>query len=424
MVTRIKAFVLASVVAALITGVLPSAALADVRVLDDNPVASSTNPGIIKLYDTVWRQGWGNDMLALFKIKIPQPAEGQPAILGGYYYTNRPVSPIATMTASLWPQSYYAPISNGTEWLLPIDLPGEVGNPGPLFSKTWTSPIALSQTYEGPFATFFQFVAPGMKDCASGWFMYGLDVTPPAQVTGLKASPSPGVSLSNGWIPERRVVLTWDDKTYDQLSGTGYFEAYLDGAPYQLAGAKPEDPGQRVFDMKEYYPGYGVPVNTKREMVIENLPAGQHTLQIRAVDRATNAGALSQPVTVKVSPVITSFGRTPRVFYPLIHDHYLDTSTITYRVSRRSVVTLTVRDAASGAVARQYTKTVNAGKTQKFVWDGKWASTKKAKAGKYTYQLTAKIASGNTVSTGLIMTEIRNYELKKLSGNRVKVIKR
>jgi hypothetical protein len=275
-------------------------ALASIYVLDPNAVTSPTNPGAIDNYDVVWREGWGNNPLPQFNISIPQPSPIEAAIVGGYYYINRPSSLPATMNASLWTQSYWAPVSDKSVWKLFNDIPSEIDNPGPLFNTTWTAPVVPTRPIEGPFVTYFQFVSKDTTTAASGEFGYGLDVTPPGKVTGLIGIPGAGAVSVTGWLTQSRILLVWDDVQYDNLSGTGYFEVFLDGEPYPVSENDPT--GRRVFDLKEHYPGYGMTINTKREMMIEDLPAGEHVLQVRAVDRATNPGPLSDPVTIKVDP--------------------------------------------------------------------------------------------------------------------------
>jgi hypothetical protein len=300
MLGRLKQLISVVMAALLLFTAAPIPAFASIFVLPDNAVSSPTNPGAINDYSTVWREGWGNDQLPEFDIVIPSATPTEPAIVGGYYYVNRPASAPASMHAGLWPQSYWSPVTNATTWRLFVDIPSEVNLPGGLFNTAWVPPVVPTRAFEGPFVTYFQFVAKDTTDAARGAFAYGIDVTPPSKVTGLKVIPGVGAVAPSGWLTQSRAILTWDDKVYDSLSGTGYFEAFIDGKPYPVSAK--DQTGRRVFDLKEHYPGYGFSVNTKREMVIEDLPAGSHTLQIRAVDRATNEGPLSDPVVVKVDP--------------------------------------------------------------------------------------------------------------------------
>lgn len=306
MVARFRRVLCLVLATSLITMSMPMSAMADIFQLPEIAVVSSTNPGQLEDYDVVWREGWGNDPLPRFKLFVPTADTGQPAIVGAHYYINRPGSSVATMTYSQWPQSYNAMISAATEWDLSIDIPSEVAAPGPLFNITgvpWTPPASavITRPYEGPFETWFQYFAHDTTTAASGAFAYGLDLTPPKKVETFTAEPAFGNSVIGEWLTQSRVILKWDENTrYDELSGTGYFEVFLDGQPYPLNQGS--DTSRRVYDLREHYPGYGFAINTKRQMSIEDLPAGVHTLQVRAVDRATNPGPLSNPRTIKVDP--------------------------------------------------------------------------------------------------------------------------
>lgn len=289
---------------------------ATIFLLPDPAAFSSTNPGAPGDYTTVWREGWGNDPLAIYEMNIPQPSTGEPAIVGAFYYLFRPGSthPVwrplpsseITMTSEMWPLCYNAILLNKDKWDLFLDIPGEHGAPGPLFGSGWAPPAGVSlapgRPYEGPYGLAWQYFALDTTTAAWGYTYLGLDMTPPNKVTGLKATPGYGTSVVNGWLTQSRVHLTWDDVVYDRLSGTGYFELYMDGAPYQTS--IDTTTSRRVYDLKEHYPDYGYSLPTSRLLTIEDLPAGQHQFQIRAVDRATNEGPLSDPITLKVDPDI------------------------------------------------------------------------------------------------------------------------
>jgi len=281
---------------------------ADITEFGDDWVASSTNPGEWGDYKTGWREGWGNDPLARFQIAIPQPVPGQPAIVGAYYAIVRPhASMIDTITAAMWPDCYNAPVSDGTTWRLAIDTIGEDANPGPFFGPTGMVPGAM-RTYEGPYVVFVRTFADMYPAAAAGSFGFGLDVTPPAKVTNLQAFPGYGDAPVNGFLKQSRVHLTWEDKLYDTLAGAGYFEFFLDGKPFPLL--KDPSASRKVYDLKEHYWAGSTSLPTPRAATIEDLPAGKHTLQVRAVDRATNPGPLSDPINIAVDPDIPDIAIT------------------------------------------------------------------------------------------------------------------
>ncbi len=313
-----------SLVVSMLTLSLPVQAMADIRQLPVPWGVSPTNPGAIDQMDGVWREGWGNNPAPEFQLNSPTPDPGQPIVLGAFYYLTRPHSTPGTLTVDQWADSSMAWFRPDVPvWKLRLDVPTEVRFPGAYFDSSWVPPVAPSVPYEGPFSVFVNYFSQQRTDdttnAAGGSFRFGLDVTPPQQVPSLTATPLAGAMTPDGWLTQSRIRLSWPDIKYDSMSGVGYFEVFLNGRPYPVAlydGTPYPVPvddaiGRRVFDLKEHYYsdvdwtywGYR-PVPTPRSMVIEDLPPGEHTLQVRAVDRATNAGALSPPVTVKVDPDI------------------------------------------------------------------------------------------------------------------------
>lgn len=298
--------VLGLVVASVIALASPIVASATIFEAPPEPIVSTgTNPGDPSDYGTTWREGWGNTPLADFQIAIPQPdAElGEPAIYGAFYAVGRPGSIPTTIAVGDWPSCYNAILVGKDSWSLQVDLPAEHAYPGPLTVPGWTPPpgAVLARPYEGPYAVSFQYFASGVTDAWGTNFTFGLDMTPPLKVTGLTARPGYSAPPVSGVLTQSRVFLTWDQGVvYDSLSGTGYFELFIDGEPYPVNEGSQES--RRVYDGLEHYPGYGFSMYSRRGMTIEDLPAGVHTLQVRAVDRATNEGPLSDPVTIQVDP--------------------------------------------------------------------------------------------------------------------------
>ena len=159
--------------------------------------------------------------------------------------------------------------------------------------------------------------------------------------------------------------------------------------------------------------------------------SGAHTLKVVAEDRIGSApGTWNLPHTVtktvgfsldKVRLVVSSFTRTPTIFYPIRVDKYKDTSTTAFTLSKAAVVTLTVRN-SKGSVVRSISASRKAGRST-IVWNGRWTDVK-ARTGTFSYQVTARDVAGNVTSTGKLYTYIRNYELIKTSSNSVRVVAR
>ena len=119
--------------------------------------------------------------------------------------------------------------------------------------------------------------------------------------------------------------------------------------------------------------------------------------------------------------MVSSFTRTPTIFYPIRVDRYKDTSTTSFTLSKAAVATLTVRNSAGTAV-RSISASRKAGRSS-IVWNGRWTDGK-ARVGTFSYQITAKDVAGNTTSTGKLYTYIKNYELVKTGSNSVRVVAR
>lgn len=344
----IRAVALVAVALALV----PSAAFADIYLLPPGSITSLTNPGDPTDFNVTWREGWGNSPLALIDVDVPPPLTGespQPALVGARYFIERPQIVASSTAPSGWelspstittinvspygigypsavesdtlipriPYYYNALLVASDKWNVSLDLPGETANPGRFLYGTgssWTPPtgVAISRPYEGPYWCYFQFYYnPTFMPAGALWYMpggvasgfsVGLDMTPPERVSGLVARPGADTTVVNGWLTQSRANFSWDDLVYDRLAGTGYFELFMDGKPYPTSAT--DATSRRVYDLEEHYPGYGFRIESKRGFSIEDLPAGEHVYQVRAVDRATNPGPLSDPVTLKVDPDI------------------------------------------------------------------------------------------------------------------------
>lgn len=284
----------------------------------DPVVTSVTNPGDPTDYSVGWREGWGNNLLPEFDAKVP-PVDKQndPGVIYGAVYgiSRLEATVVPTITPDMWPNLYMEKDLIASTWKFNVDMRGEVLNPGYYFG-TAPRPAAAERDYEGYYRLFYRFLA--LNEPAGAWgnaFRYGIDVTPPEQVTGLKMylkhPAAGGVPIASGSpTTQSRLILTWDDKLYDKLSGTGYFGVYVDGKPYVPAN---ETDQKRAFDLKEHFSTtlasgvtttFGIFVNTPRQVTIEDMPAGEHTIQVAAVDRATNEGPLSTPQKIFVDPDI------------------------------------------------------------------------------------------------------------------------
>ncbi len=298
---------------------MPMTAFANILEMPSNPVSSETNAvgwSVYQDYPTFWRETWGNTPYPTFSVTIPSPDPGQRPISSAEYVVRRvgtdaPEDPYDSRVpvvpfdwSSVDPALVYRADTGSGPWRLVLDMPGLVAsttNPF-LASLTGTNTPSVAATdapgwtkpYEGSYQVDIRFVSTGGYGATYLW-TFGIDVTPPAKVTGLAVQPDV-LATSVPVLTQTRAHLTWDDKRYDGLAGVGYFAVYIDGKPFGVEENKPA----RLYDGAEHFWDREIVFWTPRAITIEGLPSGRHNIQVRAVDRAGNAGPLSDPVQAVV----------------------------------------------------------------------------------------------------------------------------
>ena len=159
---------------------------------------------------------------------------------------------------------------------------------------------------------------------------------------------------------------------------------------------------------------------------------GSHTVTAIAHDRYGRAATITAGFVLdRTPPVFTNLSLplyndefTKSTFYPMRHDGYWDTSSLHYRVSEKSKVTLEVHEAsAGGAVLRTFTANRTGAGTGVFTWDGR-SSTGALSTGTFYYVLRAVDAAGNVSVTWSHVVRIKSYQVVRISKSRVKVIRR
>ena len=188
----------------------------------------------------------------------------------------------------------------------------------------------------------------------------------------------------------------------NDLGGISSVSFYFDGI---FLGTDTAAPYALRADLSGFTAGYG------------------HTLSAKATDVYGRISTDSKAVVLDKTPlVVSSFTAAPNPFFPIRREGYKDNATIRCWVNKNAYVRLDVLNSA-GTPIRSMAKWVAPG-TASFVWNGKWTSDNRAHTGTYYYRITAADPAGNIVTTGKIKTVIRNYELKRLSRSRVRVIPR
>lgn len=256
-------------------GALVAPAVATATWLDqfppDGTMTSTTNPNTIR-----WRTtqtyisgvgtatvGWGNQDRVDLKIERGSvlPDDGGP--IGFIYDFNRTWSPIDTSTPEIYGRTVQPTGTHFNQLFNIAEYPG---------SSSGTEGIWYGNL------RFFNYDRYALTDVP---IVVGIDKTKPTAVNGLAAYSGPdstGVLLGPMMpTPTSRVHFRWTDSEYDALSGTAYYQMYLNGKYWDSDDV--DGPG-RV---------YRLPFVTSA-ITAEDLPSGKHVVSISAVDRATNEG--------------------------------------------------------------------------------------------------------------------------------------
>jgi hypothetical protein len=172
----------------------------------------------------------------------------------------------------------------------------------------------------------------------------------------------------------------------------------------------------------------GTPIGTSTSAPYSLSPdlsafgAGLHTLKATVTDLYGRTAFDMKSVTLDKTPLLISVGKaSPNPFFPIRVDRYRDTQTIPFSVNKNATVTLYVLN-SSGSTVRTISKSVSG--SSSFVWNGRWSADNKAHTGTFYYQIRASDSAGNVTWSGRTATVIRNYELKRIARNKVKVIPR
>jgi hypothetical protein len=156
---------------------------------------------------------------------------------------------------------------------------------------------------------------------------------------------------------------------------------------------------------------------------LTGYPSGEYTLTAIVCDMYGRTIETAKVVTLDKTPlVISSFSRNYSLFYPIKRDKYYDNLTISFYANKSCSARVLITN-SSGKLVRTLTKSASSGKSS-LSWDGKWSTDGKAHTGTYYLQVSASDSAGNSVTTGKLKTSIRNYQVVKVSGNRVRIISR
>ncbi len=213
-----------------------------------------------------WRRSWGNSTSPQFFFDHPDSSTAA-GVQGFYYVIDRSADTTLNLADI---GSYYQSINpeNTTVAKGIFNIQDVYSGDAP--SGGWVYPsTGLRYPWEGQWYLHMMWYDTLPVTYATHHLRVGVDVTPPLPPS--KVTVRPSVSYTGAtdiWFSSRRAHVTWEDKTYDALSGTAKYAVYVDG---KYVGPKYQ--GSHIF----------------QSVTLEDLPGGEHTIAVSAIDRAGNA---------------------------------------------------------------------------------------------------------------------------------------
>lgn len=262
--------------------IFPAAAVA---VLEDEPSTSSTTNPNIGSEDATWRWSWGNsrnpDMM-VDMIPADGTVEDRKQTLG-FIYEVRQIDPSGNGTAApSWDDSSLSPKPDGTFIRSVFDINRVNDEFG------WTPYPGASVRGEGMYAVTFLFYNQfrvQLPETVSTRYR-GLDFTAPAPVANLTA-PTGGLQVAAGkWTESRSRDIAWDRRSYDALSGVGGYKVSVNSSDTVFVHNTAPDSAYEPYAF--LLNGSGPSMPPIKHFTVEGLRAGESTIIVRVVDRATN----------------------------------------------------------------------------------------------------------------------------------------
>ncbi|NTU70319.1 MAG: hypothetical protein HGB10_00620 [Coriobacteriia bacterium] len=213
---------------------------------------------------------WGNSVWPQFSIQAPSgPDIGNTT--GLLYRVDKSEDTTLNIAGSDYFRSTH---SSGVDLEEQIDLLGVLAYP-PVGG--WPTPFANeTSVLEGQWYLHYIFYTDdGYAGTQTQSIPFGIDVTPPRAVSGLKSSPTTDMAYNGSWTAASRAHVTWTPGVYDDLSGVNYYQYRIDGVIPTTGGLG------RVVEVEG---------RTPFSFTVENMPAGAHRISVAAVDRAGNEG--------------------------------------------------------------------------------------------------------------------------------------
>ncbi|PKQ30352.1 MAG: hypothetical protein CVT60_00690 [Actinobacteria bacterium HGW-Actinobacteria-10] len=279
---RIKVL-LGIVLAAVLVAAFPLTAFADINDLPSPIASSATNPDDVNDPGSWWRRGWGNSLTPEFTLSVPS---ADPTVLGMIYTVDR--NPGTEIDETMVDAYDIAWDPEGTWLTHTLDIRGIYGSNPALLAATETG---ARLPFEGRWQFHWSFFNAAQVATRTITGDFGIDVTPPLPVTKLVARPyvSYAGPTDGVWFDSRRAYIVWEDKEYDQLSGTAAYEVWVNDKRLEFDADSP----RYVYHLDHAYTA----------ATLEDLPPGKNKIAVKTVDRATNTAP----------PTVTYFYSDPDV---------------------------------------------------------------------------------------------------------------
>jgi hypothetical protein len=150
---------------------------------------------------------------------------------------------------------------------------------------------------------------------------------------------------------------------------------------------------------------------------------GYHTVTATAIDMAGRTASAAKSIRVinTHAPIITGISDSPDPFYPVLRNRYKDDSIVRFKISENAMVWLLVYN-SKGEKVRLVTATWRRRGRNTIKWNGLKDDGTMAPDGTYRYWVGADDAAGNVCWSRSGTTRLRSFIVRRLGGNRVRLI--
>jgi hypothetical protein len=152
----------------------------------------------------------------------------------------------------------------------------------------WTARTGTNAVGEGLYGVSMRFYNQfRVEDQIEPQGVYlGVDFTSPSPVENLTSTVG-ALGSASAWTEARWRDLRWTDKAYDALSGVGGFKVKVNSNEVAFVHNVAPDPAYEPY-AAYIHQTTSTPLPQISKVTVEDLPAGESSISVRVVDRATN----------------------------------------------------------------------------------------------------------------------------------------